>query len=484
MKLTTGITACFSFVLAKANPDKFLRQRRELQPSNDLCENAIFVRPDTIGAPIVLGSTTGASDEVGCAGRRFAVHYRFAGTGGRFKLSTCHEGTSYDSALYVDSLPCDGIGCGIVNKEHDFECDEEGYGVTVELYTEENTSYHIAVAGASATDVGDFALSVQKFVRPPNDVCQQAEFLEPSTDAEPIVFGSTLNATITVVSCEGPKTMVFYQFLGTGGPFLISTCNNATDYNSALLLTSTACDSFGCGTTAENDHAFDCDEQGMGSTIRFVSEESTLYTLGVRGVSLTDTGNFGLILQKFVRPENDVCDNPEPIQPFEAEEEHSVNATSSSSVSKQNINASSIVVQGTTLNSTGSVHSWCLSGGPGVYYSVMGTGQRFRASTCSPETDFDSIIHVYTGICSEGKCGYVAHENEHDFSCDARGLAATVEWETEADTLYTIAVGGVAKTDRGNFELSLEAFGNKTEQGMCEWVQVCDDDDEDNGIGF
>jgi hypothetical protein len=307
-----------------------------------------------------------------------------------------------------------------------------------------------------------------------------------------LVMGSTVNATYKVTPCEtDEKAVVYYKFVGTGARFRISTCTDATNFDSALALF----DNAACETCPHltNDYDLECDEEGMASTIELLSEPDVVYTIAVRGVNKEDMGEFGLIVQEFVRPSNDVCSKAIPIvpgaQPSAMVLDGSGNVApliiccskqqqpGSSSNSVSSINTTT-VAYGSISNATAS-SLLCLSGYfPTAFYTVVGTGQRMRVSTCTREValNFKSVIHVDTGVCDSLACSSWMNDPDAQVACEnsPTGFASTVKWETEPDTLYTISVRGLTEDQRGDFGLSLQSFGNVTKEG--DDCQVCDVD--------
>ncbi|CAB9528661.1 expressed unknown protein [Seminavis robusta] len=490
--------SCLSFFFLPALLVSGEGSVRKLQeaPPNDVCESAILVNASSVLAgTAITGSTANAElDSIRCTPQRTAVYYKFRSTGARYRVTTCHDATDYDSALIVDNGNCDNFGCQDHSNEHDFDCDPAGMGATVEFYAEPDSLYTVAVTGTTVAGSGNFGLSIQEYVVPENNACEDSTLIQPTNHGGITVLGSTANATFNDFRCEvGDKLAVYYRFVGTGGPILISTCSNETNFNSALAVMED-CSSCPLHTS---DHDFDCDEEGMGSTIEFLSEENVPYIVAVRGVTANDAGDFGLMVHEFVRPSNDVCTEAIRIQPAtkqpgsqevldipvaSSKQEQDDNNNITATFEAMSMVYTTTVAYGSTSNSTTSSFR-CNTGDYAVaFYTIAGTGQRMRASTCTREVelDFDTEIVVTTGLCDSGNptaCN--AWWNEHDFECQhsPSGLASTVEWETEPNTIYTVAVRGLDGSQRGDFGLSLEAFGNATTSGgtgTCRWVQVCD----------
>jgi hypothetical protein len=123
-------------------------------------------------------------------------------------------------------------------------------------------------------------------VKPENNFCGESILIQPTQDESVLVVGSTVNATYKATPCEmEEKAAVYYNFVGTGSRFRISTCTNETNFDSALaLFDSTHCE------TCPHDFDFECDEEGMARTIELLSEPDVVYTIAVRGVNEDDMG--------------------------------------------------------------------------------------------------------------------------------------------------------------------------------------------------
>ena len=76
---------------------------------------------------------------------------------------------------------------------------------------------------------------------------------------------------------------------------------------------------------------------------------------------------------------------------------------------------------------------------PGVWYSVIGTGERLRASTCFG-TDFDTKLHVYRGACDVLACEAANDDSEvNELFC---GFKSSVEWDSFPNVEYHILISG------------------------------------------
>lgn len=90
--------------------------------------------------------------------------------------------------------------------------------------------------------------------------------------------------------------------------------------------------------------------------------------------------------------------------------------------------------------------------GGGMWYKVIGNGGFINASTCSPNTDYDTKLNVYTGSCTAFTC---VTGNDDDANCSSGTLKSTVTWCSTLGQSYWILVHGFGSA-QGNFTLSID----------------------------
>jgi hypothetical protein len=96
-----------------------------------------------------------------------------------------------------------------------------------------------------------------------------------------------------------------------------------------------------------------------------------------------------------------------------------------------------------------------LNDAPGQWYSFVGTGDDYSITTCSPNTDFDTKLGVFSGDCNAITC--VAGDDD-EFSCPDSTLHSLVEFASvEGETYYVFVTGydGFSGPTIGNYELSI-----------------------------
>ncbi len=114
--------------------------------------------------------------------------------------------------------------------------------------------------------------------------------------------------------------------------------------------------------------------------------------------------------------------------------------------------ATGIPVLADTLTANDDTTEFCGTSTPGhgIWYSVVGNGNTFTASTCGAGTDFDTKIQV---LCD---CSPMICVGGNDDSC---GLQSSVSWCTEVGKTYYILVGGFGSS-QGNVEFDVSDGGS------------------------
>ncbi|MCB0554901.1 MAG: S8 family serine peptidase [Phaeodactylibacter sp.] len=92
-----------------------------------------------------------------------------------------------------------------------------------------------------------------------------------------------------------------------------------------------------------------------------------------------------------------------------------------------------------------------LNTAPGKWFRLMGDGATVTASTCSPDTDYDTQLAVFSGSCDNLIC---EAGNDDDDNCTAEGLLSTVQFFAESGIEYLIYVTGYSDAS-GSFSLQV-----------------------------
>ncbi|MCO6475059.1 MAG: PKD domain-containing protein, partial [Phaeodactylibacter sp.] len=94
-----------------------------------------------------------------------------------------------------------------------------------------------------------------------------------------------------------------------------------------------------------------------------------------------------------------------------------------------------------------------LNTAPGQWFRFTGNGATVTASTCSPDTDYDTKLAVFSGSCDNLICEAGVDDDNEECSID--GLLSTIEFFAESGTEYFIYVTGYGDNS-GSFALSLD----------------------------
>jgi hypothetical protein len=106
---------------------------------------------------------------------------------------------------------------------------------------------------------------------------------------------------------------------------------------------------------------------------------------------------------------------------------------------------------------------------PGIWYTVVGTGNEMTASTCfedsSGSTEYDSMISVYCATCREPICVNGNDDGGTSFFCNFT-FGSTVRWCSLAGVTYQVLVHGFFD-ETGDFELHIFDGGPCTDPVPC-----------------
>jgi hypothetical protein len=244
-----------------------------------------------------------------------------------------------------------------------------------------------------------------------------------------MVMGSTIDATddtedLDLNFCGTPIAApgVWYLLDGEGSGVRVSTCSDATEYDTALSIFSMSSDgeSMQCIGGGDNDQR--CIARPKSSSVAFFAESGVSYYILVHGTN-SEVGFFGLTATAFDRVENDVCDSAIPIS-----DDGSLvkGSTWMASIDQANV-----------------FHCGAFVGlKAGVWYRAVGTGETFTATTCSPETDFNTAVSIFKGSCGGFDSLHLqcVAGNDDDYVCAGQFGTSTVSWPTLEGEVYYILV--------------------------------------------
>ncbi len=303
----------------------------------------------------------------------------------------------------------------------------------------------------STTVSGTFTLQWTLTVPPPvpNDLCTAAE---PIACGE-TVSGTTIGAAIDAVGTCGTTTTApgaWYTFTASNDArfYTLSTCGQA-DFDTKISVFTGSCDRLVCIGGAD-----DSDGCSGGTTeLLFTPVYGAVHYVLVHGFGTT-IGDFELTLDCGVEAIPTGCTDPNALNydPEALIDDGSCiyppPAPPGDACSSAFPIGCGDAVTGTTIGFTDNNPSACGGAGdgasPGVWYTIVGTGDVITAETCG--SGFDTQVAVYTGSCAGLAC--VAGND------DACGLQSRVAWPSTVGTVYYLYLDGFG-SGAGSYILSI-----------------------------
>ncbi|CAB9516959.1 expressed unknown protein [Seminavis robusta] len=286
---------------------------------------------------------------------------------------------------------------------------------------------------------------------PFNDLCINAEGPVPVTkrlfdnsndvnNATGVMAGTTVGATRadqeTFNRCAGISFTgvgVWYYVFGTGSILTASTCWPGTDLDTKLsIFSGPNCTSLVC--TQGNDDASTtirgaCQHNRLASRASWDTQINQLYYILVHGFN-NRVGNFELSVES----NNDRCDKAIALSPGD-----SIRGDS----------------RGALTPFPGTINR-CKEGGglvgegPSLWYTVMGSGSKLQATTCTDSGQDVSRtfkIHVFESTCGDSDSCIGGHSPTSGCS--------RYEWDAEDGTEYYILVHAFTASFSGVFDLTI-----------------------------
>jgi hypothetical protein len=437
-------------------------------PLNDICEDSIGLAVDGSFYP---ATTEGATFDIDGAGSCYrtanagsGVWYSVIGSGGSLIATT----NSSSALLAVFSGACDNLECVSAS---DLEGD---VAPLVQWNSRSGEHYYILAHGVGSQEGSPFEISVsdskaddQNFVI--NDYCKGA--IGPLATDGSVVRGSTEFATYdsdgagtcypTILSGDG----VWYHTLGTGGMLLVYP-TLGSHVEPLVSVFKGDCRKLDC---VEGTH-YNIDEEER-KVLSWLSEDSETYYILVRGVG-NAKGPFELSIES--RAAEPTTTIPTPMPTPKPTSKPTTNwATGGETIeiaqldppandycdSAQHIATMNSITPGTTQGATfymddiGICHSHD-DAGSGVWYRVIGTGEKIRLST-TESSEISTMFSVYVGDCEELFCVGDASSNT--------APQQTFEWVSKENTAYYVLVQGQIGR-AGTFEIKVDELVEKNDE--------------------
>lgn len=342
--------------------------------------------------------------------------FSIMGTGEMLEVSTCGSLLDLDTQISVFGNTCDSLQC-IGGTGQDHPCGDNG---SVSWQTEKDEVYNIYVSGRSSR-VGDFVLNINTVPVADGFTCDGSLTLEMGNTS---ILSNTTDALSEPVDlCTGSSAVrgVWHTIVGTGMAMKISVCDEKTNFDARVSLFTGSCDGLSCVAYTQS-------KCGENDEILITTDVGTPYYLFVHGSDSVSIGNYALTIEETVI--NDSCEMASSLEL-----------------------AASPQYFGSTLSARNSSAFSC-SEEPGsesqaLWYTLVGTGEIIKLSTCSAETDFSTKIHVFSGSCSDLEC----ISDVSVTSCEGQSM---VSFQSAIDEVYYARIGGVNASDAGNFVLEID----------------------------
>jgi len=453
----TQLDAVYHVRISGDNDQDYGNFNLALLENNDFCIAAPLFRFDVdsdAGVTYMIGSTVDATveDSILCdapgkniteAESQPGVWYSVTGGGKNLVASTCHSDSSVNASIHVYQKRCRQSLC--IEPLSTSACSS---GETVTWFAESGLDYLLLVK----SDPGQFGLSV-------NNERTFSE-LETCSLAKPVLPIGTLESqqaltdfpTSDASACNFSDSVVgaWYSLEGTGRRVEVrGTCFNHPTTISVLV---GDCESEQT-CVATSDYSADFCFEVMGT--EFDTQAGQTYYVLVHSDTDSYDGGFDIFFDEFL---NDEC--------WKSAGPHTMELASTDDLVFKEIVSNDLSTR-IDFEECG----FAVNAGYGMWYTVIGNGNVFEASTCNPGTDFDTQISVLTGSCFNPVC--VAGNNDAQLfvdgssSCsfqndDLAFLYSTVSWATEPGVEYNIFVHSGPPGSNipfGSFELTISQQG-------------------------
>ena len=415
---------------------------------NDACSGATEL---TTGIPVsasMEGATPGDSTDCFYDDSSAGIWYYVDGTGSAVNISTCDQAGkgafSGRIQVFLGSESLSGLECMPFAFGND--CSSSSTA-GVKFFAEDGERYSILFLGSwdeGSDDNKNFTITVTDFEPPKNDECEGAFRMDNSSLS---IIGSTEDSLPEDTPCNqdssssGTAPSVWYTVQGTGRPMKVSTCSSELTMDTSLDVLSGSCDQLSCVASGTYNYDATCEETSFGSSRAiFETEVDTAYYVLVTGMHSLAVGDFVLTISDADVPWNDRDTNATAIIP-----------------NTGTIVGSTVDASGPVFRSSSNETSCAFNpNSPGLWYSLIGTGQGYVISTCSNETTFETAISVSYGDCGRMECMMSAAYNDN--SCSSGVLSASAVIWTEIGMEYLIFVHGANENTRGDFGLTVSLF--------------------------
>jgi len=365
-------------------------------------------------------------------------------------VSTCGEETQTITSISVYSGSCNGTNslvCEVIS-DYDYSCVQERVAASATWFALDGIEYLIQVFSQDGFG-GGIELKVTEHSELNNYFCQTA--LEVTIGGDETIgflrYGYTDTGNFVEPNFCGYRFETkgaWYSIIGDGGVVSAFLCSSTSSSDWLLSIFKGSCGDLECigWDSSVFEGALDCID-----SLRWRTGVGETYYILVQGMgpsSIQLSREFSLSISSVEVPENDMCVNAETI---DLSSRFQVSSATHLASQDQSIGRASI----------GDICDTISMGGD-LWYRVFGTGSILHASTCNPQTNFDSQISVYashssTSECDELEC--VASNDDIDV-CESNPRASNISWFAEEGVLYMIQIHGFGRS-AGEFVLTVES---------------------------
>jgi hypothetical protein len=410
--------------------DGWLTTSCDLAPPNDNCTDVTPTHLDP-GTPLVFtGTTVGASDDCPLNGGYPEV-WQAITTDVCMDLTIDYCGTTpvFGNVFGIinSGCPCDGI---IYSSAMSQDCPDGNWSLHFTALSP-GTYYIPILSDEQHGFFGPYTMNVSGVacpLPPPNDNCADVEPVQlvPGT---PLSFtGNNIGATVDCPNLGGNPEVWEAFTTDECMDVTINYCGTNPAFNTVYITLSDSCP---CGyfIYALVYGFAECGD-GNASMTFFTLPAGTYYvpiysaggslgpyTINIDGVPCPPI------------PQNDLCTDAIPI-----------------SIPSSTLGTTS----GATVDDAPTCYT--LINSPGVWYSLIGTGNLITATTCAAYTNYDTRLDIYSNTCDQLVC--VAGNDDACGLPFPNNVNSTVTFCSELGATYYILVQGF-EGDRGNFQLDV-----------------------------
>lgn len=411
---------------------------------NSICNTDINFQLIPGGSP-KSGSTVGlwGRDGFGSCGDSVfdttqGVWYWALGSGQPLTVSTCSNGTDYDTQISVFAGSCDNLMCLGGDDHH---CSGQS---SFSWFSQAQQLYLIHVHGY-ANRRGKFTVDLtESSIATDHQSCSSAVDILPDGTQ---ILGRTsqmelgaVNSNIPQVGlCDVPDSSTtrtshgtWYRAIGDGNTWIASTCSFTTSFPARVSVYTIptngrpSCETLSCvdhvvSPCGNNQHA-----------VTFSTDAFRPYWFYIHAPEFRRSlwGDFVWTLERTAT--NDQCENAVgDLSPTS-------NSLTLGSTRSSTVDSDSPIcardVNGDGFFDTRSTPSRSL------WYKVYGRGETLILDACSEYTNFNIQLVVYRGSCDYLQC-----------ASTGRGTPCSVEWFSTPNELYFVVIQGVTNEDVGNF---------------------------------